>query len=251
MSRVSTGEGIKYGFSLLGYLVGVSFVAFVVMAIGAGMAGGSVENGEFGGAFLGGLVVLVGVLIFYAGFIGTVYKVIVDGVSTALERTEPVPGDGAVPGPEPRRGAVNPAPQEPPRDAPVGTAPQGEPGRKPRAESEYPAEERRVGDRPPRNEATGGADRPHRSAEPDGNAPVAEPASTADSAAEAEPLGASEPSPDPGAEPVDDGPGSTEESGPSASRSTGESEMACPECGASNRGQLDSCWKCGTDLTGN
>jgi len=212
MSRVSTGEGIKYGFSLLGYLVAVSLVAFVVVAIGAGMAGRSVENGTFGEAILGALVVLAGVLIFYAGFIGTVYKVIVDGVTTALERTDAVAGDEGLPRIEPNRDAADHEGRNPPRDAPAGTAPQGGPRSPPPDGSEYPAEERRVQDRPPRNEETGGGS-PRRSSEP-----------------------------------VDGGPDAGNDE-PAANRPTGGSELACPECGASNREGLDNCWKCGIDLS--
>jgi len=254
VSRVSTSEGIRYGFSLLGYIVGVSFVAFIVIAIGAGIAGGSANNQDFGGLFLGGLVALVGVLIFYAGFIGTVYKVIVDGVSTAMERSEPAPEGPPGPPPEPERRPGGRGGRGTTRDPTVDAPPRGEARQQQPAGGEYPADEGRVEDRSPRNDTAGRAGRDQRGgrqAERDG---AAEPSAATESNTPAEPI--SETDPTAGAEPssptaseADAGSAEADRETPSSTQSTGESEMTCPDCGASNRGQLDSCWKCGTDLT--
>jgi hypothetical protein len=77
MATVSTIDGIKYGFRLLGYGLAVFLIAGLVMGIGAVMSDSS--------EIIGGIIVLIGALVFYAGFLGTVYKVIADGVSIGVQ----------------------------------------------------------------------------------------------------------------------------------------------------------------------
>lgn len=84
MVAVNTVDGIKYGFQLMGYLLGVGIVAMFVIGIGSGMVG-SAQGGlygetNFGQLVLGAIITLVGVLTLYAGMMGLLYKVIADGV---------------------------------------------------------------------------------------------------------------------------------------------------------------------------
>lgn len=73
--QVTTEEGIRYGLGLLGY-------AFIVVIVGLGLAwvGWSIVGPGVAGAVL----VLVGVVIFYAGILGLGYKVIADGVAAGM-----------------------------------------------------------------------------------------------------------------------------------------------------------------------
>jgi len=86
MATVSTIDGIKYGFRLLGYGIAVFIIALVVIAIG-GAIGQSSE-------IVGGIIVLIGVLILYAGVLGTLYKVIADGVSVGVSDAGVAMGGG-------------------------------------------------------------------------------------------------------------------------------------------------------------
>ena len=72
MVAVNTIDGIKYGFRLLGYLIAVFLIGGFIAGIGAAM----VEDSPF----IGGIIAIFGVVIVYAGFLGTMYKVIADGV---------------------------------------------------------------------------------------------------------------------------------------------------------------------------
>lgn len=77
MVNVSTEEGIKYGFRLMGYAILVFVAGIVVAAIGAGLMDGGSEA-------VGGLIAIFGILVVYAGFLGMGYKVIADGVEKGV-----------------------------------------------------------------------------------------------------------------------------------------------------------------------
>jgi hypothetical protein len=82
-STVSVQEGIRYGFGLLGYLLGVGGIGGITLLVGFGLfrSGGIL-------AALGGLLVIAGVVVVYAGFLGIAYKVIADGVKVGVEAAE-------------------------------------------------------------------------------------------------------------------------------------------------------------------
>lgn len=88
MAEVSPVEGIKYGFRIMGYLLVVFVVGTVVLFVGVGLMAAAMSSGvgqepSPGMAFVGFVLVVLGGLTFYAGIIGSLYKVIVDGVSRA------------------------------------------------------------------------------------------------------------------------------------------------------------------------
>jgi|APHM01.1.fsa_nt_gi hypothetical protein len=76
MANVSPIDGIKYGFNLLAYFIAVLGAGAVVSLIGWALRDTS--------SILGGLVLLVGLLILFAGQAGVLYKVIADGVETGM-----------------------------------------------------------------------------------------------------------------------------------------------------------------------
>lgn len=80
-SPVNIIEGIKYGFSLLLYVLGVGVAGGIVFLIGAFVAQGE----GMVATFIGGLIALVGILVIYAGLLGIGYKVIADGVHVGVE----------------------------------------------------------------------------------------------------------------------------------------------------------------------
>ncbi|MEE6210027.1 hypothetical protein U3A55_07660 [Salarchaeum sp. III] len=97
MSTVSVREGVRYGFSLLWYLVGVwlvgGLVAFAGITITGGTMGLAMDGMSRGYAaepntaamFAGGALVLVGGAIVYAGSLGILYKIIADAVKRGNE----------------------------------------------------------------------------------------------------------------------------------------------------------------------
>lgn len=78
MPRVSAGEGISYGVSLFGYMLGVTVFGFLFFVLGAAL----IFEGPVG---LGIVLLLVGVVASYAGMAGTLYKVIADGVAKGMD----------------------------------------------------------------------------------------------------------------------------------------------------------------------
>jgi hypothetical protein len=80
MANVSPIDGIKYGFNLLAYFVAVLGAGAVVSLIGWALRDTS--------SILGGLILLVGLLILFAGQAGVLYKVIADGVETGMLSAE-------------------------------------------------------------------------------------------------------------------------------------------------------------------
>jgi type IV secretory pathway VirB6-like protein len=81
MTNVNPIDGIKYGFQLMGYVVAVFVVGFIIMGVGGLFA-------NTGSAIIGGLVVLVGFLTFFAGFAGVQYKIIADGVEKGMNAAD-------------------------------------------------------------------------------------------------------------------------------------------------------------------
>lgn len=78
---VNTVEGIKYGFGLLVYLLGVGLAGGIIAIIGAIIA----QGGGIVATLIGGLILLAGVLVIYAGGLGIAYKVVADGVKVGVE----------------------------------------------------------------------------------------------------------------------------------------------------------------------
>jgi hypothetical protein len=97
MATVGVRKAIKYGFVLLGYFLAVfigggiiAFVGFLIFVAGSDVGGA-------GGLLLvliGGLLLLVGTLITFAGYLGVGYKVIADGVKRGVENSSGFGGSG-------------------------------------------------------------------------------------------------------------------------------------------------------------
>lgn len=91
MATVDTVDAIKYGFSLIGYLIAVYIVGIIVIMIGVAMGGaatgGLAGQTNLGAGLLGLLIVLVGYFIVIAGSLGIGYKVIADGVSAGVDNS--------------------------------------------------------------------------------------------------------------------------------------------------------------------
>ena len=88
MGEVTPLEGIKYGFRIMAYLLVVFVAGTVVMFLGFGLLGAAMPSGlgeepNLALGLFGFVLAALGGLTFYAGIIGSLYKVIVDGVSRA------------------------------------------------------------------------------------------------------------------------------------------------------------------------
>ncbi|MEF8774324.1 MAG: hypothetical protein V5A37_06365, partial [Halobacteriales archaeon] len=84
MVAVNTFDAIKYGFRLMGYLLGVNIIAGVLgvvgfVIVGAG-TGGIYQDPNLPAMVFGGLLALVAYLVWIAGHLGVGYKVIADAV---------------------------------------------------------------------------------------------------------------------------------------------------------------------------
>lgn len=92
MSAVNARDGIKYGFLLIGYVLGVAIIGAIVMAIGMGIfesgSGGLYESSSPGVMLVGGGVALVGAVAMYAGLFGASYKIVADGVKRGIESAD-------------------------------------------------------------------------------------------------------------------------------------------------------------------
>lgn len=71
--KVTIREGIGYGLSLFGYIIGVGFLVGFGVLIGL----------NFGG-LVGGLIVLLSLIGFAAGLVSIQFKIIADGVAAGL-----------------------------------------------------------------------------------------------------------------------------------------------------------------------
>ncbi|MFD1645012.1 hypothetical protein [Haloarchaeobius litoreus] len=93
MTAVSTADGIKYGFKLMGYQLLVTVVGGGIALVGFFLTSAfgiaAVDNGSTGGGLLavliGGVFVLAGVAVWLAGMAGTTYKVVADAVEAGTE----------------------------------------------------------------------------------------------------------------------------------------------------------------------
>ncbi len=94
MSRVSTGAAVRYGVSLILYLVAIYFGGGFLLSVGFGMfsagTGGPFAEGNPILLLIGLVFLLVGYLILLAGTIGVAYKVIADGVATGIDNSTTV-----------------------------------------------------------------------------------------------------------------------------------------------------------------
>lgn len=98
MVAVSTVDGIKYGFRLLGYLLAVVVAGGLLLAIGVEFSPGPYGRGN---AVLAFVFMLAGMAIIYAGGLGMLYKVIADGVAVGNRAAD---GGGTVGGLPPGAG---------------------------------------------------------------------------------------------------------------------------------------------------
>jgi hypothetical protein len=83
-STISVRDGIKYGFGLLAYALGVGLAGGGLFFIGILLVR---AEGSFL-TFLGGLMVLAGFVVIYSGVLGTAYKVIADAVKVGVEEAD-------------------------------------------------------------------------------------------------------------------------------------------------------------------
>lgn len=84
MSKVSIMEGIKFGFSLLLYILGIIIISGIPTAAGYYLI---VIQGFTGpNLWVGYILVFVGAVIFFSGMMGIVYKVVADGVHEGVKK---------------------------------------------------------------------------------------------------------------------------------------------------------------------
>jgi mannose/fructose/N-acetylgalactosamine-specific phosphotransferase system component IID len=84
MAAVNIREGVRYGASLLGYFVVLVIGGGIVVAIGFALF--TLDN--IVATLIGFVFYLVGLVIFYAGFLGIGYKVIADGVARGIQSVQ-------------------------------------------------------------------------------------------------------------------------------------------------------------------
>jgi hypothetical protein len=78
MARVSPAEGIRYGIGLLGYTLAVTIFGLLIFVVGIALIYRQ-------SIVLGAILFLAGGVATYAGFAGTLYKVISDAVAKGNE----------------------------------------------------------------------------------------------------------------------------------------------------------------------
>ena len=81
MAAVSIREGISYGVSLLGYFIALALAGGLAMGIGFALF--SLDSGV--ATLIGFIILLGGIVIFYAGSLGVGYKLIADGVARGIQ----------------------------------------------------------------------------------------------------------------------------------------------------------------------
>lgn len=121
MSEVGITDGLKYGFRIMGYYVGVAIIGGVMSAVGVGLAffqllivvlsvglslappsvaGQLPDATQFepsvGMILIGGLILVVGVLLVLAGIFGSLYKLIADAVAEGRRMSELDDGESVV-----------------------------------------------------------------------------------------------------------------------------------------------------------
>jgi hypothetical protein len=91
MTAVNMVDGIRYGFQIIGYVIGVAILGGIVVAIGSGIlgagTGGLRSDGNPIMILIGGGIWILGASIIYAGFIGSMYKMIADGVEKGTQNS--------------------------------------------------------------------------------------------------------------------------------------------------------------------
>ena len=89
MPAVTTTDGIKYGFRLMIYFIFALLIALVMLAAGIGLMISGVSDPlggiNFGSVLSGFGLSVGGFLIFYAGVLGSLYKMIADAVKVGNE----------------------------------------------------------------------------------------------------------------------------------------------------------------------
>ena len=92
MSQITTTDAIRYGGSLIVYLVAIYFGGGIITFVGVAMMGAG-GGGALGGggnpiiALFGLVVALSGYVIMVAGTLGIGYKVIADGVTMGVDNS--------------------------------------------------------------------------------------------------------------------------------------------------------------------
>ena len=92
MSKITTTDAIRYGGSLIVYLVAIYFGGGIITFVGVAMMGAG-SGGPLGGGgnplllLLGLLIALAGYVIMIAGTLGIGYKVIADGVTMGVDNS--------------------------------------------------------------------------------------------------------------------------------------------------------------------
>lgn len=86
MQSVTIRDGIRYGFKIMAYYLGVVIVGSVISGIGSGIAATGVQTGirqdpNVGTILIGGAIATVGLVVIFAGVFGALYKVIADSVA--------------------------------------------------------------------------------------------------------------------------------------------------------------------------
>jgi hypothetical protein len=86
MRTVSIRDGIRYGFTIMLYYIGVVIVGSVISGVGSGIAATGVQTGirqdpNIGAILFGGAIATIGLLVIFAGIFGALHKVIADSVA--------------------------------------------------------------------------------------------------------------------------------------------------------------------------
>lgn len=81
MANVNPIDGVKYGFRVIGYAIGIFIAAGVISTAGFGLLDG-------GSPVIGGIIVFLGFLTFFAGFMRVQYKLIADGVKKGMRAAQ-------------------------------------------------------------------------------------------------------------------------------------------------------------------
>ena len=82
MAKVEFWDAIGYGVDLILYVISVILVSGLITVLGMALTGGMFFTGANTTliTFLGSVLVFLGVVVFYAGMLGIIYKVIADAV---------------------------------------------------------------------------------------------------------------------------------------------------------------------------
>ena len=81
MESVSIRDGVVYGFRIMLYYIGVVLVGNLVGGLGGALLAAGADSQSAALIFGGFVLAVVGVVIFFAGLFGALYKLIADGVA--------------------------------------------------------------------------------------------------------------------------------------------------------------------------